>query len=287
MYIKPHAKLISQCVTQKMISVPDNGPAEAKAICGLVNNGMNPQLLFKASYTFYKHHLESQLALSKELRVLSGLFEGMLLYPASLASALLPKALGTYEKEVQDYLQESAYHFDKFLDVGCAEGFYLSAIARWKKIPCLGIDIDTRSQESVTYAANVNGVSSLVSFASNLSGAKDFLSGSMLCLVDVDGSEVDILEQLNVMLEASSLLTSVKLIIESDQSTLGRQNTPELIALLCASGWRVERTINQDPGNRFVGFCSELSFLEQVVRGAEGRPGGQCWIVAEKSFSDR
>ena len=287
MSLKPRAKLKSQYVKLKMISVPENAPDEDKAICSLVNNGMNPQLLFKAAYTFYKHHLESQLAQGREIKVLSGLFEGMLLYPGSLASALLPKALGTYEKEVQDYLQECTYHFDRFLDVGCAEGFYLSAIARWKMIPCLGIDIDVRSQESVAYAANVNGVSSLVSFSSNLSGANDFFSGSILCLVDVDGSEVDVLEQLNMILDTSSSLSSAKLIVESDQSSLGRQNTPELIALLCASGWRVERTINQDPSNRFVGFCSGLSFLEQAVRGAEGRPGGQCWIVANKSFSGR
>jgi len=106
-----------------MYFVPDAAPLEDKAICELVNRGLDPGLLFKAAYTFYKARLEEIIRQGQDLEVGSGLFKGMRLSPDVLASALLPKALGTYEKEVQDYIEHCAISCQKFIDIGCAEGF--------------------------------------------------------------------------------------------------------------------------------------------------------------------
>ena len=89
-----------------MYSVPDSAPQEDKAICELMNRGLDPQKLFRAAYTCYRLRLEEEISAGLPVLVRSGLFEGMILYPKSLASQLLPKCQGTYEKEVQDFLHE-------------------------------------------------------------------------------------------------------------------------------------------------------------------------------------
>ena len=265
-------------------SVPNSAPIEDKAICDLVNKGLCPQQLFRAAYSFYLRHLEGEAESCGRTKVESGLFRGMSLYPRSLASQVMPKMQGTYEKEVQDYLIEHSDSFERFLDVGCAEGFYLSGIASWKGIPCYGIDIDPVSEKAVEYVAAANKLENLISFSNSLSSAEEFIAGKLLCLVDVDGSEFDVLGSLNLAFDQSSSLESVLLLVESDDQQLGRQNTPELISGLVRSGWSIESMIKQNPSNRFVDSRSELSFLEQAVIGAEGRPGRQCWIAASKQF---
>ena len=267
-----------------MFSVPDQAPIEDKAICALVNQGLEPKLLFRAAYTFYRASLESSLANHDKIKVKSGLFQDTLLYPETLASQLLPKVYGTYEKEVQDYLQEHSNCFDRFIDIGCAEGYYLAGVAKWKQIPCIGIDVDPRSETAVGYVAAENKLQGLISFSKDISQISSFLTGSLACLIDVDGSELSVLNQVNQFFDRAPFLERARLITESDSGGTGRQNTAEIIEFLCHSGWTIETILRQDPRNRFSGFCSELSFLEQVVRGAEGRPGGQCWIVASKSY---
>uniref|UniRef100_UPI0040488B91 hypothetical protein n=1 Tax=Cyanobium sp. TaxID=2164130 RepID=UPI0040488B91 len=112
-----------------MYSVPESAPAEDKAISQLVNSGMNPKQLYKAAYTFYRVALEEQLIAKQPVVVQSGLFKGMVLFPGSLGSQLLPKWLGTYEAEVQGLLEEQAKDCNCFIDIGCAEGFYLTGMA--------------------------------------------------------------------------------------------------------------------------------------------------------------
>jgi len=136
----------------------------------------------------------------------------------------------------------------------------------------------------VRYAAEANQVSSLVEFSTDISKVEDFLVDSVFCLVDVDGSEMEVLQSFSQFCDSASSLASVRLLVESDSGKTGVQNIPEIVSFLSSSGWRVESILRQDPRNRFVGSLSEYSFLEQVVRGAEGRPGGQSWIAAVKTF---
>ena len=267
-----------------MYFVRDGDPGENKAICDLVNSGSDPGRLLKAAFSFYVRSLEDSLTAKYDfLEVGSGLFQGMRLSKEVLASQLLPKVTGTYEKEVQDCIKEFSGTFDKFVDIGCAEGFYVAGISRWLKIPSLGIDIDPRSEGAVFYAAQVNQVSDYVSFSKNIDEVRDFLEGSVLCLVDVDGSEMEVLRSLDYLCNSATSLSFVRLLVESDFSVNGVNNTPEIVEFLSSSGWNVDRILRQNPANRFEPSLSELSFLDQVARGMEGRPGGQSWIVASKS----
>ena len=200
-----------------MFFVNDDDPAENKAVCDLVNSGLDPGLLLKAAFSFYVKKLEQSLSRKSDfLEVRSGLFHGMRLSKEVLASQLLPKISGTYEKEVQDCIKEFSGLFDKFIDIGCAEGFYVAGISKWQKIPSLGIDIDHRSERAVSYAAQVNQVSDLVSFSMDIAKVGDFLEGSILCLVDVDGSEMEVLRKFDLLCNSSRSLSLARLIVESD-----------------------------------------------------------------------
>uniref|UniRef100_UPI004047DE5B hypothetical protein n=1 Tax=Cyanobium sp. TaxID=2164130 RepID=UPI004047DE5B len=103
-----------------------------------------------------------------------------------------------------------------------------------------------------------------------------------MILVDVDGHEMEVLEELNQALSKTPQIHAALLILETDKGQSSTQNTAQLINWLCQHQWSVKHIAHQNPQLRFRPGQSELSFLDQVVRGAEGRPGGQRWIVAEK-----
>ena len=266
-------------------SLPSSASPEAKVICQLINQGLDPRNLFIAAITFYSDALVRRKVGSSPFVVESGLFQGMRLDSSALGSLLAPKIQGTYEKEVQDCLQLYADQFDRFLDVGCAEGFHLIGVASWKKVPCFGVDIDKRAGDAVRRVAANNGVSDLVRFESDLSLAASFVRGCLLCLVDVDGSEIEVLESLMSLFESASDLEDVILIVESDLAGGKEQNLPEIISLLASDGWLVSSCLPQQPSSRFVGAKAGMSFLDQVVWGSEGRSAGQSWIVARKAFA--
>ena len=263
-----------------MYSVPDSAPTENKAICDLINQGLDPKQLYKAAYTFYRCSLEEALISKPPVRVQSGLFRGMVLFPGSFGSQLLPKWMGTYEAEVQTLLRTHARDASCFINIGCAEGFYLSGIAQWLQIPCFGTDLDPRSQQAVQHSAAHNALSHLVQFCPSTQDAVAGASGNLLCLVDVDGNELAVLNELQQWLPTNQNIRTISLILETDRDTHGQHNTPVLIDWLCAHGWQVQTIAQQNPHLRFEGLLSDQSFLDQVAHGAEGRPGGQAWIFA-------
>ena len=269
-----------------MFGVPDNAPTEDKAICELINQGLNSYQLFKAAFTFHQRLLGSYQASKGETTIQSGLFKGTVLNPESLSSQLLPKYIGTYEREVQDHLASIKTPLNCFLNIGCADGFYMACIARWRRIPCIGVDIDPRSAAAIAHVGEANDVSDLVSFSPSISQAVPQLSGSALILVDVDGAESKVLRELFDALSKNSLIRHAHMILESDHNAEGGgMNHSALIHSLCEEHWSIDRLLQQDPRKRFVANQSHLSFLDQVVLASEGRPGGQKWIVAQRPYN--
>ena len=128
-----------------MYAVPDNAPQEDKAVIKLINEGLNSRQLLRAALTIHQHVLSQQIARKGENTIQNGFFRGTVLNPESFSSSFLPKYIGTYEREVQDHLSSINGPLDCCLNIGCADGFYLACIARWRRIPCIGVDIDPRS----------------------------------------------------------------------------------------------------------------------------------------------
>jgi len=104
--------------------------------------------------------------LSQELKVRSGPFTGMK-YPGAEAagSALIPKLLGSYEKELHGELERLiAKGYADVIDVGCAEGYYATGMAL--RLPGARIhayDTSGTARELCTAMVELNGVKSQVS----------------------------------------------------------------------------------------------------------------------------
>ena len=266
--------------------VPDNAPTEDKAICELINQGLDARQLCKAAFTFHQHQLGSKQASKGKTTIQSGLFAGTILNPDSLSSQFLPKYIGTYECEVQDHLASIKNPLNCFLNIGCADGFYLAGIARWRRIPCIGVDIDPRSAAAIAHVGQTNDVSDLVNFSGSINEAAQQLRGSVLILIDVDGAEFQVLQELLDGMAKNPHIKHAHLILESDLNAEGiGMNHPALIRALCDQNWSIDRLIQQNPSKRFLPYYSHLSFLDQVTLACEGRSGGQCWIVAQRTYT--
>lgn len=268
-----------------MFVVPNNAPQEDKAITKLINEGMDSRQVLRAALTLHQRMLSQHLVRKGENTIQSGFFKGTVLNPESFSSSFLPKYIGTYEREVQDHLSSINAPLDCCLNIGCADGFYLACIARWRRIPCIGVDIDPRSPAAIAHVGQANGVSDLVSFKASITEAVRELIGSVLILIDVDGAESKVLAELLESLSKNTLIKHAHLILESDlNGESSGMNHHFLINSLCAQNWSIDRLLEQDTHLRFAQAYSHLSFLDQVVLASEGRYGRQNWIVAQKEY---
>jgi len=263
--------------------VPDNAPNEDKIICDLINKGFSARQLLKASSSFYRHELEQKLRMQKHIKVLGGLFSGMLCSTATLSSVLLAKYQGTYECEVQDLIIEWASDADYFLDIGCAEGYYVNGMAYRYGIPSVGVDVNLAAKQLLLETAKANNLTDYVSFSDSIAAALSGKTGKILILVDVDGAEHDVLKEVFESLASAlgGIPINIIFIIETDLASNNKQNTPDLINFLVEHGALIQSIARQDPLRRFSNFSRHLSFMDQWVAGLEGRGAGQQWIVAE------
>ena len=265
------------------VAVPSNAPPEDQIICQLVNQGFNPKQLLRAAWSLYRHELQEALRAKPHVPVLGGLFAGMLCNTTTLSSVLLAKQQGTYEAELQDLIFEWASDVHAFVDIGCAEGYYVNGMAYWLKIPCVGVDINLAARDLVLETAHVNSQSPLVSFQASIPAAISNVQGKVLILVDVDGNELDVIDQLFNSLSAQDpageIVREVVLAIETDIDANGEQNTSQLVDLLVRKGASIQAMARQDPLRRFSQRTRHLSFMDQCVHGLEGRGPGQLWLL--------
>ncbi len=103
--------------------------------------------------------------ISPSLIVLGGPFRGMR-YPhaQSVGSALVPKVLGSYERELHRAIEELArQQFTCVVDVGCAEGYYAVGFAlRLPRASVFAFDTDPAARRLCLEMARVNGVAERV-----------------------------------------------------------------------------------------------------------------------------
>lgn len=100
------------------------------------------------------------------LTVLSGPFQGMRYSQGrSTGSALVPKILGCYERELHQVFEE-VFHDDYsvIVDIGCAEGYYAVGLAlRIPSAQVYAFDIDHNAQKLCREMSLINGVSDRIS----------------------------------------------------------------------------------------------------------------------------
>jgi hypothetical protein len=122
----------------------------------------------------------------------------------SYLSALTPKLLGIYERELHNCLEEAiAFPFQTVLDIGAAEGYYAVGLAmRMRDARVIAFEMEPSARELLTRMVELNGVESRVAIK-ELCTSRDLAatlktSGMTLVVCDAEGGEALLLDPIRV-----------------------------------------------------------------------------------------
>ncbi|QIB34272.1 methyltransferase [Ancylobacter pratisalsi] len=171
---------------------------DAAAFLGLSDKRAKKQTKALAATVALRNHagLAKLDELGIPLIVQRGPFAGMRYTRSSAGSLLCAKIIGSYESEIAEWFEHAAADggYDRFVDVGCAEGYYAIGMAtRCPTIKVDAFDIDEQAQEMASELAHLNGVDTRVSISgiAEPSVLQKILSESQhpLLLLDIEGYE--------------------------------------------------------------------------------------------------
>ena len=149
------------------------------------------------------------------MAVMHGVFAGMK-YPemASIGSVLLPKLLGSYEKEIQPLLKTICDNqYSEIVDIGCAEGYYAVGLAmKIKTAKIFAFDTNVEAIRLCEAMAELNNVSERITTGS-FCDAKTLISLPLteraLIVSDCEGYEKELFSK-----DTVPFLTQHELLIE-------------------------------------------------------------------------
>jgi hypothetical protein len=125
--------------------------------------------------------------------VRSGPFAGMV-YPLESATSRwsIPKLLGAYESELHPFLNVVGKRkYDCVIDIGSAEGYYASGLARMLQVPVYAYDPEPREKAFAMKMSERNGVANLVTMADlfSVEDMRRFADLRALVVCDCEGFE--------------------------------------------------------------------------------------------------
>ena len=254
-------------------------------ILKLFSQGLTSRQLLVLAAHHRRLDLEKGLCAQTNSEIIGGPFKGVKHTGEAHGSTLCPKILGSYEKEIAHELQKMCREKDSFIDIGCAEGYYTTGIAKTTAIQTvIGIDISEPALTQARKSATINGVDHKCQFFSEIKQAAKLIKRKPLIMIDVDGSEIPVIKELMDSLSESQKQVA-ELLIETDFHSDGRSNENEIAEELMKYGYSVSKTIAQSIHHRFSDISHQLttSLLDQVIYGLEGRPSNQKWLIANHS----
>ncbi|MBA4189058.1 MAG: hypothetical protein C0467_13755 [Planctomycetaceae bacterium] len=231
---------------------------------------------------FDRRQAELVRHLFPDLTVRHGPFAGVQ-YPKAVAvcSALLPKLLGSYERELHGALERACGRsYRVVVDVGCAEGYYAVGLA--KRLPTTAIrafDTDPAARSLCRAMAEANGVSGQVTIGEHCGPdqLREVVAGRQALVVcDCEGYELDLLTPAVVpALAASEILVEThEFAGDKVADTLsGRFSATHKVEVVASTDDAVKGRMYKYP---------ELVPLTSADRDfvlAERRPGVMEWLV--------
>jgi len=106
------------------------------------------------------------------LKVRNGPFKGMM-YPeiSTVESTLLPKLLGSYEKEIQSCIESICQvNYSEIINIGCGEGYYAVGLAlKNPNAKVFAFDINKQARVLCRKMAILNGVEDRISISNHRS----------------------------------------------------------------------------------------------------------------------
>lgn len=217
-------------------------------------------------------------------KLLKGPFAGTRYITYSVGSALVPKLLGIYERELSECVERAcALKFPLIVDIGAAEGYYAVGLARRNpQARVVAFEMDPKGQVALKTMAELNEVTHSVDIRGRC-GAGDLQAvlageGRALVVCDIEGQEERLLDLQAVpaLRQASVLVEAHDFIIPGITDELkGRFSATHSIQQI-----RQEvRTRAEFPWRTFGTMLLPSSYLDWAV--SEWRPGRMSWLWME------
>jgi hypothetical protein len=212
--------------------------------------------------------------------VLNGPFAGMK-YPSleSAGSALYPKILGSYERELSEVIVRAiSRDYQTIVNIGSGEGYYAVGMALRTRANIIAVDTDVLARNSCTAMATLNNVSNRVILMASLSPQElKYLvrDGKTLIISDCEGyEELLFTEALIPYLEQCDLIVETHDFI--------RPGLTDLLAQRFLRTHYIEKIDSLDDdekANRYQ--YSQTENMDQSSKRrffAEGRPQRMTWL---------
>jgi hypothetical protein len=208
----------------------------------------------------------------------AGPFKGMACIRDAREGCLVPKLLGCYEEEIVPAM-ESFFRrgYERFIDVGCASGYWLvGAAVRMPGAECFGFDGDEDALTRCRELLELNGVASRVTL-SGLCSREDLqrlVTPRTLLFMDCDGPEYDLLDP-----ETSPALRGADILVEC-HDYLDARITPSLLSRFGDSHEieRISSRLREPSLERYPGLDA-LPREHWTEALHERRPAPQDWLV--------
>jgi 23S rRNA U2552 (ribose-2'-O)-methylase RlmE/FtsJ len=223
------------------------------------------------------------LALGCPKEILAGPFVGLRYYPNSHGSMLLPKILGTYEKELTAILCEMTRESpDVVVDIGSAEGYYAVGLAKLlSEARIITFDVNSKANAKLLKNAQLNRVANRIDIrqACTFDNLKSVLKNarSPLIISDCEGYEFELLNPAKVEgLKNADMIVEIH--PDKDKNTVShfveRFNATHKIDVITSE----KRTINDWPSNINPIQLSD----HEKIQAMNERPSSQQWVILSK-----
>lgn len=214
-------------------------------------------------------------------RVMKGPFTSMRYIGRSTGSAMIPKILGAYERELHSAVEAAiGWNPDLIVDAGAAEGYYAVGLAiRLPGVRVIGYEMDASGREMLSQMAQLNGVQDQLAICAkceppNLQG--DLAAAARpLVVCDVEGYE-------KVLLDPASVpaLRKAAILVEAHEF-IDRGITKRLEGRFAATHtvetvWQTSRSRSEFPWRTPYIRCLPASYLDWAL--SEWRPETMCWL---------
>lgn len=273
-------------VTIRLIDMLQRRIVQMQEICNSLSeeNALSNDFL-SARISLARAVAEKQIFHDFDGRIADGAFKGLKYLPFSNSSVLAPKLLGTYECEVTGYLKSMAANIDSFIDIGCAEGFYIAGMAYYyPKMQIAGVDIDQSSLDTAKFLCDCNQVSS-VSLYKSIGTPLRLAFGKCWIMIDVDGGECEMIKHVVDLISLNHSVNSFTLIIETDLNQDGISNKEDILNQMRDYGMTIEKIFLYDIINRFSPLMKGFTEFERFACAYERTISDQSWIVASKNIN--
>jgi len=151
----------------------------------------------------------------------------------AFCSALFPKLLGVYERELHSVVEEACkLPVDRAIDIGAAEGYYAAGLAfRRPELSVVAFEIDAAARELAEELVRRNGLDRQVTIRKGCAPAdlaEVTQKGVSLVVCDCEGAEAQLLDLGSApgLAQSYILVETHEFVVPGVTETLRRQFTP-------------------------------------------------------------